>query len=115
MNMTKITITLPMLDNQNRGYLSRYVGNIKITEGQAETLRRLQRGAVAGDAILESGTRVESVNHTLLWLLEQVGEQYAGVMAVAAPQAINGKTPPTPPQAGGNEGALPGMEQRVKS
>jgi hypothetical protein len=78
MQMTKITITVPMLENPNRGYLSRYVGNIKITDGQAETLRRLQRGAVAADAILENGTHVQTVNQTLLWLLERVGEQYAG-------------------------------------
>ena len=77
MQMTTITITLPMLDNTNRGYLSQYVSNTKLTAGQAETLRRLQRGAVAADAILENGTRVASVNHTLLWLLERVGEQYA--------------------------------------
>lgn len=78
MKISTITITVPMLENPNRGYLSRYVGNIKITDGQAETLRRLQRGAVANDAVLENGTHVETINHTLLWLLERVGEQYAG-------------------------------------
>lgn len=77
MKMTTITITVPMLDNTNRGYLSQYLSAIKLSTEHAETLRRLQRGAVAADAILENGTRVASVNHTLLWLLERVGEQYA--------------------------------------
>jgi len=76
--ISTITITVPMLDNTNRGYLSQYLSNIRLTSEQAETLRRLQRGAVAADAIMANGTRVESVTHTLLWLLERVGEQYAG-------------------------------------
>lgn len=78
MQMTTITITVPMLDNPNRGYLAQYLSNTRLTSEQAETLRRLQRGAVAADAMLENGTRVASVNQTLLWLLERVGEQYAG-------------------------------------
>lgn len=78
MQMTTITITVPMLDNPNRGYLTQFLSNTRLTAEQAETLRRLQRGAVAADAVLVNGTRVASVNQTLLWLLERVGEEYAG-------------------------------------
>lgn len=77
MQMTTITITVPMLENKRPAYLNQWIGNFRITSEQSETLRRLQRGAVAADAVLENGTRVASPNHTLLWLLERVGEQYA--------------------------------------
>jgi hypothetical protein len=70
--------------------------------------------------MLENGTRVASVNHTLLWLLEQVGEQYAvaavaPVAPVAAPQATKGGKTPAVDASQAPDGALPGMEQLVKS
>jgi hypothetical protein len=73
LEITPVTISVPIIDIAPSVYLSRHV-EVRLTHEQAATMKRLQGGLRRTNVELANGRPIVTPADTVRWLLEQVAK-----------------------------------------